>query len=117
MEVDNHLSNTKYCLSRLLADRGKEPLYQRVVQAKSIQNLCDALGIAYAGTPNEVTPRGENSSAAKAAGGKFFEVTELSKGDLTHRHESKVAKLRGVSKEAPRLPGGAEETRQTALSV
>jgi hypothetical protein len=104
MEVDNHVSNTKYCLSRLLSDHGKEPLYQKVVQAKSIQDLCDVLQVKYAGVPNEMASRGENSTAAKAAG-----------GDMTHRHEPKITRLRGVSYESTKPSFG--EVKQTALSV
>src|SRR5579862_1947865 len=117
MEVDNHISNTKYCLSRILANRGREPIYQKVVQAKTIQDLCDALQVENRGVPNETTSRGETSSAAKAAGGISIRIKPDIIGDMTHRHEPKITQLRGVTNEPPHLSLATDERKQTALNV
>jgi hypothetical protein len=88
--VDNHISNSKYCLTRLLSDRGKEPLYQQVTRAKTVKDLCDALQVEYTEKFSDIPSRGENSAAAKAAEGKQVQ-----------RQETKTTKLRGVSDECP----------------
>jgi hypothetical protein len=65
--VDNHLSNSKFCLTRILADRGKEPMYEQVKCAKGVKDLCDALGLEYAEKLLDAPSRGDKSAAAKAA--------------------------------------------------
>jgi hypothetical protein len=70
MEVDNHISNSKFCLTRILSDRGKHPIYQAVARAKSVQELCDILEVEYTGNGvDNLSSRGDSSIAAKAAGG------------------------------------------------
>jgi hypothetical protein len=69
--VDNHISNNKFCLARLLNDRAKEPIYRQITSAKSIQDLCNALQMDYRVKLSDVKSRGENSTVAKAADGIF----------------------------------------------
>ena len=108
IEVNNHISNSKYCLNRILADRSKEPIYQQVCRAKSVKDLCDALQVEYTEKLADVPSRGENSVAAKAADG----------GKTSYRPDAKVNKLRGVSNEASRgIIIGTDEMKQGALAV
>lgn len=72
IEVDNHLSNSKYCLNRILADRSKEPVYQEVCRAKSVKDLCDALEMDYTERLADVPSRGEKSQVARAAEGNLL---------------------------------------------
>ena len=67
IEVDNHVSNSKYCLTRILSDRAKEPMYDQLKRARSIKDLCDALQVEYTEKYTDVVSRGEKSAAAKAA--------------------------------------------------
>jgi hypothetical protein len=69
--VDNHFSNTKYCLARLLADKAKDPIHKKVTQAKNIKDMCEALQVEYAEKYTDVVSRGEKSAVAKAAEGIF----------------------------------------------
>ncbi|KAL7269005.1 tRNA-dihydrouridine synthase 2 [Rhizina undulata] len=45
MERDNHVANTKFCLSHLIP--GKEEVYQLVSRSKSVEKICEALGVEY----------------------------------------------------------------------
>jgi len=67
IEVDNHVSNSKYCLTRILSDRGKELMYDQLKRAKSVKDLCDALQVEYTEKYTDIASRGEKSAAAKAA--------------------------------------------------
>src|SRR5271156_2144920 len=108
IEVDNHISNSKYCLTRLLSDRGKEPLYRQVAGAKTVKDLCDALQVEYTEKFSDIPSRGENSAAAKAAEGK-----------QVHRQETKIIKLRGVSDESlsSDFRAGSEGMKGSALTA
>lgn len=65
--MDNHPSNSKYCLTRILADRGKDPMYEKIKRAKGAKDLCDTLGVEYTERFSDAPSRGEKSLAAKAA--------------------------------------------------
>jgi hypothetical protein len=67
IEVENHVANTKYCLARILADRGREPVYKKVTQAKSMKDLCEALQVEYTEKLGDAPSRGAQSAVAKAA--------------------------------------------------
>jgi len=54
-------------LARILADRGKEPLYKRITQAKSLRDLCDALDVEYREKLGDSPSRGASSVVVKAA--------------------------------------------------
>ena len=69
LEVDNHLANTKYCLTQLLSNHGKNPVYRSVAQSKSYKDICAALDIEYTEKLSDAPSRGEKSVAAKAAEG------------------------------------------------
>jgi hypothetical protein len=71
IEVNNHISNTKFCLSRLLTEKAKDPIYKIVTQAKSMSDLCDALQVEFSAKFSDVVSRGEKSVVAKAAEGIF----------------------------------------------
>jgi len=98
--VDNHLSNSKYCLNRLLADHGKESIYEKVTRAKSYKDLCDALQVEYTEKLSDVPSRGEKSNAAKAADRNFHLHSKANRvAKPTQRSESKQNQLRGVPKD------------------
>ena len=59
----------------MLADRGKEPIYQLVTRAKTVKDLCDVLGVEYNETFRDVPSRGATSLAAKAADGTQINVS------------------------------------------
>jgi len=69
--VNNHISNSKYCLTRLLADYAKKPIYEKVHRAKTYKDLCEALEVEYIEKFTDVPSRGEKSAAAKAADRMF----------------------------------------------
>jgi tRNA-dihydrouridine synthase 2 len=115
IDVDNHVSNTKFCLGRILSDHGKMLVYRAVSQAKNMRDLCEALEVEYTGIDeSNLVSRGESSAAAKAAGGRFPSDGAYA-GNMTHKHEGKVNKLRGVSSESMYVV--TEEIKQTAVTV
>lgn len=65
--MQNGISNTKYCLTRLLYDFGRDPLYSKVTQAKTVKDLCAALQVEYTEKLSDVPSRGEDSASARAA--------------------------------------------------
>jgi hypothetical protein len=67
--VDNHVSNTKYCITRILSDHGKYPIYQKLTRAKTVKDLCDVFELEYQEKSGPARSRGEVSAAAIAAGG------------------------------------------------
>jgi hypothetical protein len=81
-------------------------VYQQITRAKTVKDLCDALGVEYTEKFNDAPSRGEKSAAAKAAEGKQFQPDDV-----------KVAKLRGASNES-RMNGftaGTEQIKESAL--
>jgi hypothetical protein len=65
--------------------------------AKTIKDLCDVFQMEYEETPSETPSRGENSAAAKAAGGIMLSSTLIS-GKM-QRSEKETGKIRrGSSK-------------------
>jgi hypothetical protein len=117
--VENHVSNTKYCLARILADRGREPLYKKVTQAKSMKDLCDALQVEYTEKLGDAPSRGANSTVARAADCILLSSPYLIVANQSQRVEVKKINVRSVSDD-PSTKGfhiGNERLNRNALAT
>jgi tRNA-dihydrouridine synthase 2 len=79
MSVGQWMANIKFCLSHLIP--GKDPLYNAVTQSRSVEAICNALGMPYAPAdpqqqessartvPKAIDKAQKASQTVKAAGG------------------------------------------------
>ncbi|KAF8536224.1 hypothetical protein BDD12DRAFT_749356 [Trichophaea hybrida] len=98
LHCGHYVSNTKFCLSHLIP--GKNPLYARVVQSKSLEALCSVLDVPY--TPvvevvkDEMPTRNVSKAATKAQ--KVSETVKAASGSGTRvRTGKKKLSERGVT--------------------
>jgi hypothetical protein len=121
LEVDNHIANTKYCLTQLLSNHGKNPLYQKVAQSKSYKDICAALEIEYTEKLSDIPSRGEKSAVAKAAEGSKPVKCILIEGNTSHKQVKAHHALRGITEKdhvsAQIETTGGIEQKQSALTV
>lgn len=76
MEVDNHFSNTKFCLSHII--EGKSILYSLVTRSKTYKEICQHLGVGHVAglSSDEELAKPEAVKKAKAGGNKSAKAAD-----------------------------------------
>ncbi|RPA91363.1 FMN-linked oxidoreductase [Choiromyces venosus 120613-1] len=105
IEVDNHFSNIKFCLSHIIP--GKTELYPLISRSKTVRQICEILEIPY----EPPTPRAEEKVVEK--GKAKSSATAKAAGGGSVKHGGKKQKERGVGTHSKTIP--EQEPQQAAI--
>ena len=104
MDCGNQLSNAKFCLSHFVP--GKDPLYQKVVRSKTMEELCSVFDIPYTPEVGKVPEPSKVVSEAVRKAQKTSETAQVAGGSSRrNRVAGKKLSQRGVSPTA--IPAAA----------
>ncbi|KAH0609069.1 uncharacterized protein H6S33_001297 [Morchella sextelata] len=115
VKIESHFTNTKFVLGRIIP--GKDPIYQKVHQAKTHEQICGILGIPYEPlSPTIVEEMPVEGKAATKAVEKAKSVSATARaagGVVAPRKEGRKLAERGVGS-AANIKAAAEREAETA---